>query len=81
MKDKEDGIELEIDNEYIMSAKDLCTIVFLDKIIEAGVNILKIEGRGRSADYVDTSVRCYREAVTAVSENLYSPENIDNWIA
>jgi len=50
--DKETGYELEVDNEYIMSAKDLCTIDFLDKIIDAGVSVLKIEGRGRSADYV-----------------------------
>ena len=71
--DKEDGVELEIDNEYIMSAKDLCTIGFLDKILNSGVNILKIEGRGRSADYVDTVVRCYKEAVTAFDEGHYTP--------
>ena len=76
---KEDGVELAIDNEYIMSAKDLCTIGFLDKILDANVCILKIEGRGRSADYVDTVVRCYREAVTALKEGTYSQEKIETW--
>jgi putative protease len=78
--DKDEGIELEIDNEYIMSAKDLCTIGFLDKIVEAGVDILKIEGRGRSADYVDTTVRCYKEAVEAVGDGTYAKEKIDRWV-
>ena len=76
---KEDGVEMEIDNEYIMSAKDLCTIGFLDKILASGVSVLKIEGRGRSADYVDTVVRCYREAVDALSENTYAPSKIEAW--
>lgn len=78
--DKEDGVELEIDNEYIMSAKDLCTIGFLDKILNSGVNILKIEGRGRSADYVDIVVRCYKEAAIAIKEGSYTQEKIDNWL-
>lgn len=77
---KEDGIELEVDNEYIMSAKDLCTIGFLDKMIASGVSILKIEGRGRSSDYVDTVVRCYREAVDAIAKNEYSSELIEDWM-
>ncbi|MEY2963108.1 MAG: hypothetical protein RL754_369 [Bacteroidota bacterium] len=77
---KEDGQELEIDNEYIMSAKDLCTIGFIDKIIDSGVSILKIEGRGRSADYVDTTVRCYREAVDSINEGTYTPEKIEQWM-
>ncbi len=76
----EEGNELLIDNEYIMSAKDLCTIGFLDKIIDAGVQILKIEGRGRSADYVDTTVRCYREAVEAIYHDDYTKEKIDGWL-
>lgn len=79
--DKEDGYELEIDNDYIMSAKDLCTIDFLDKVIDAGVRILKIEGRGRSADYVDTTVRCYREAAEAVADGSFSPEKAADWKA
>jgi len=77
---KDDGVELAIDNEYIMSAKDLCTIGFLDKILEAGVSILKIEGRGRAADYVDTTVRCYREAVASVREGTYTADKIDAWM-
>jgi putative protease len=77
--DKEEGYELEIDNEYIMSAKDLCTIDFLDKIVEAGVSVLKIEGRGRSADYVYVTTRCYREAIDSIAEGTYTPEKIAEW--
>jgi putative protease len=80
VQDKEEGVELEIDNEYIMSAKDLCTIGFLDKIIDAGVDVLKIEGRGRSGDYVDTTVRCYREALESIEDGSYSKEKIDQWL-
>jgi putative protease len=78
--DKQEGIELEIDNEYIMSAKDLCTIGFLDKVVDAGVSVLKIEGRGRSADYVDTTVRCYREAVDAIADGNYTKEKVAAWM-
>ena len=77
--DKEDGTELEIDNDYIMSAKDLCTIGFLDRIVAAGVGILKIEGRGRPADYVDTTTRCYREAVNAIKDGSYNAASIARW--
>ncbi len=77
--DKEGEIELEIDNEYIMSPKDLNTIGFLDKILKSGVRILKIEGRGRSADYVKTVTRCYREAVDACFNGNYTKENIKLW--
>lgn len=77
--DKDEGIEFEVDNEYIMSAKDLCTIDFIDKILEAGVNVLKIEGRGRSADYVYTTTKCYNEAIEAYLEGTYSPEKISHW--
>ena len=80
VKDKESDLELEIDNEYIMSPKDLCTIGFLDKIVKAGVRVLKIEGRGRSADYVRTVTECYREAVEAIEEGSYSKEKIDHWM-
>lgn len=76
---KEEGVELEIDNEYIMSAKDLCTIDFLDKILDAGVRVLKIEGRGRAADYVYTTTKCYREAVDAIQDGTYSQEKIQDW--
>jgi len=77
--DKEEGIEFEVDNEYIMSAKDLCTIDFLDKIIETGVKVLKIEGRGRSADYVYTATKCYREAIDSINDNTYTPTKISEW--
>ncbi|WP_374165965.1 peptidase U32 family protein [Arcticibacter sp. MXS-1] len=77
--DKEQGVEFEIDNEYIMSAKDLCTIDFLDKILDADVKVLKIEGRGRSADYVYTVVKCYREAIDAYFEGTYTEEKIESW--
>ncbi len=63
--DKETGAELEIDNEFIMSPKDLNTIHFLNKILDSGVSVLKIEGRARSPEYVKTTVECYREAVDA----------------
>ena len=78
--DEESGDELRIDNKYIMSPKDLCTIGFIDQIIESGVSVLKIEGRGRAPEYVDTVVRCYREAVESVLEGSYSKEKIDSWI-
>ena len=77
--DKEEGIEFEVDNEYIMSAKDLCTIDILDQVLEAGVSVLKIEGRGRSADYVSTVTRCYKEAVGAIGAGQYTQEKIEYW--
>lgn len=77
--DKEEGIEFEVDNEYIMSAKDLCTIDFLDQVISTGIGILKIEGRGRPADYVYTTVKCYREALDALRDGSYTPEKVANW--
>jgi len=75
----EEGIEFEIDNEYIMSAKDLCTIDFIDKIIDAGVTVLKIEGRGRSADYVHVVTTCYNEAIEAYLEGTYNQEKVADW--
>lgn len=75
----EEGIEFEIDNEYIMSAKDLCTIDFLDKIIDAGVSVLKLEGRGRSADYVHTVTTCYNEAIDAYLDGTYTSDKIKIW--
>lgn len=77
--DKETGAELEIDNEYIMSPKDLKTIHFLDKILDAGVSVLKIEGRARSPEYVKTTVECYSEAVDSYFNNTYSQEKIEKW--
>jgi len=78
--DQDTGIELEVDNAYIMSPKDLCTIEFLDKIVKAGVSVLKIEGRGRSPEYVKTVVSCYREAVDAITAGTFTPEKISEWI-
>src|SRR3989344_5258831 len=78
--DKEEGIEFEIDNEYIMSAKDLCTINFIDQIIDAGVIVLKLEGRGRSADYVYTTTKCYREAIDSYINGTYTPEKVEEWM-
>ena len=77
--DKETGAELDIDNEYIMSPKDLKTIHFLDKILDAGVSVLKIEGRARSADYVKTTVECYHEAVDAYFDGTFTPDKVENW--
>lgn len=77
--DKDEGVEFEVDNEYIMSAKDLCTIDFIDKILDAGVRVLKIEGRGRAADYVYTTTRCYNEAIEAYLEGSYTREKIADW--
>jgi len=77
--DLDGEFELEIDNEYIMSPKDLKTIGFLDKILSAGVKVLKIEGRGRSADYVKIVSQCYREAVNACFEGNYTTEQIELW--
>jgi putative protease len=77
--DKETGAELEVDNEYIMSPKDLKTIHFLNKILDAGVTVLKIEGRARSADYVKCVVECYREAANAWQEGTFDPVKIADW--
>ena len=77
--DKEDGMEFEIDNEFIMSAKDLCTIDFIDKILDAGVSVLKLEGRGRSVDYVHTVTKCYNEAIDAYLNGSFTKEKITEW--
>ncbi|MBO5764449.1 MAG: U32 family peptidase, partial [Bacteroidales bacterium] len=72
--DLETGIKLEVDNKYIMSPKDLCTIEFMDKIIDAGVTVFKIEGRARSAEYVKKVAHAYRTAADAVIAGTYTPE-------
>ncbi len=77
--DKEEGYELDVDHEYIMSPKDLCTIGFVDKIMKAGVRVFKIEGRGRGPDYVKTATACYREATEAVLDGSYSAEKVKMW--
>jgi putative protease len=76
---RESGYELEIDNEYIMSPKDLCTIGFVDKLIDAGVRVLKIEGRARSAEYVKEVTSCYDEAVRAIENGTYNREKTEAW--
>lgn len=77
--DNESGDQLEIDNEYIMSPKDLCTIGFIDKLINSGVRVFKIEGRARAPEYVKTVSSCYDEAVRAVAEGSYNDEKISEW--
>ncbi len=77
--DVETGDELEIDNEYIMSPKDLCTIGIIDKVVDAGVRVFKLEGRGRSADYVSTVTRIYKDAVTAYMAGTYTEEKVAEW--
>ena len=79
VKDAESGEELMIDNEYIMSPKDLCTIDILDQVIESGVDVLKIEGRTKGADYVQVVTQCYREAMTAVKEGTFTKEKVTAW--
>lgn len=78
--EKESGRELEIDNEYIMSPKDLCTIGFLNKVLDAGVKVLKIEGRARGAEYVKTVVETYNEAIHSYLNNEYTQDKIDGWM-
>ncbi len=78
--DKESGIELEIDNEYIMSPKDLMVIDFLDQVKDAGVKVLKIEGRARAPEYVATTVKAYREAIDSLYDGTYSQERVEKWV-
>ena len=79
VEDMESGTELEIDNKYIMSPKDLKTIRFIDKMMESGVRVFKIEGRARGAEYVDTVVRCYDEAISSVLDGTFTEEKKDSW--
>jgi len=78
--DKETGVALEIDNEYIMSPEDLCTIDFLDELVDAGVSVLKIEGRGRAPEYVAKVIKSYREAIDAIEDGSYSKEKVTQWM-
>ncbi len=77
--DRETGVELDVDNKYIMSPKDLKTIGFIDRMMKAGVRVFKIEGRARSAEYVYTVVQCYKEAIAAVEEGTFTPEKVEAW--
>jgi len=77
--EKESGYQLEIDNEYIMSPKDLCTIGFIDRIVDAGVRVFKIEGRARSAEYVKVVSSCYNEALISIAEGAFNKERAEFW--
>lgn len=79
VKDRENEVELDIENEYIMSPRDLCTVGFLNKMADAGVRVFKIEGRARSAEYVRTVCECYNEALLAYLDDTYSAEKIKGW--
>ncbi|MBL7904211.1 MAG: U32 family peptidase [Bacteroidales bacterium] len=81
VKDADNQIELEVDNKYIMSPKDLMTLPVLDRLLDAGVTVLKIEGRGRSAEYVKTVTRTYHKAVEAWQQKQYTRENVETWTA
>ncbi|KUO67678.1 MAG: collagenase [Lutibacter sp. BRH_c52] len=78
--DQETGFEMELDNEYIMSPKDLCTIDFLDQIEDAGVKVLKIEGRGRAPEYVANVIKCYRDAIDSIEAGTYNKEKVISWM-
>ena len=78
--DRDKEITLAIENEYIMSPKDLCTLPFLDRVLAAGVKVLKIEGRGRSPEYTKVTVGVYREAVDAINAGTFSEEKVAAWI-
>lgn len=79
--EKESGVEFEVDNEYIMSAADLNTIPFLDKVLEAGVTVLKVEGRGRPPEYVKTVCQSYDEAIHAYLDGTFNKEKVEVWKA
>lgn len=81
VKDRENEVELDIENEYIMSPKDLCTVGFVNKMIDAGVRVFKIEGRARSAEYVRTVCECYNEAILACLDYTYTADRIQEWKA
>ena len=79
VEDIESGDQLEINNEYIMSPKDLSTIHFLDRILASGVSVLKIEGRARPPEYVQTVTMCYKEAISSLADGTYGPGKIRDW--
>ncbi len=77
--DNETNQELLVDNEYILSAKDLCTIDILDQVVNSGVDVIKIEGRTKGAEYVYTTTKCYREALDAIADGSYSVDKVEVW--
>jgi U32 family peptidase len=78
--DQESGFEIEIDNEYLMSPKDLCTIDFLDQVIDSGIKVLKLEGRGRAPEYVAMVTKTYRDAIDSYYDDTFTKEKIDQWM-
>lgn len=78
--DQETGFEMELDNEYIMSPKDLCTIDFLDQVADAGIKVLKIEGRGRAPEYVAKVIKCYRDAIDSLENGTYDKQKVIDWM-
>ena len=78
--DQETGFEMELDNEYIMSPKDLCTIDFLDQVADAGIKVLKIEGRGRAPEYVANVIKSYRAAIDSIANGTYDKEKVIGWM-
>jgi U32 family peptidase len=78
--DQESGFEIEIDNEYMMSPKDLCTLDFLDQVIDSGIKVLKLEGRGRAPEYVAMVTKTYREAIDSFYDGTFTKEKIDLWM-
>lgn len=78
--DKETGTQLVIENEYIMSSKDLCTIPFLDEVVNSGIHILKIEGRSKGADYVHTVTKCYREALDDIAAGNFTADKVSGYM-
>ena len=78
--DEETGEELVVENKHVMSPKDLCTVQYLDKLSEAGISVLKLEGRARTADYVAVTTRVDREALDALASGTYDPDNCQPWI-
>jgi U32 family peptidase len=77
--DVETNQELLVDNEYILSAKDLCTIDILDQVVKSGVDVIKIEGRTKGPEYVFTTTRCYREALDAIADGSYTVKKVETW--
>lgn len=78
--DEETGKEMRVENSHILSPKDLCCLPFLDELVDAGVSVFKIEGRGRDPHYVSTVVKVYREAVDSIAEGSFTQEKIDDWM-
>ena len=78
--DQDTGIEMELDNEYIMSPEDLCTLDFLDQVIDTGIKVLKIEGRGRAPEYVAKVISTYREAIDSYYDGDYTKDKVKGWM-